>query len=68
MKKHRILFLAANPIGLTEHSLDEEARQIEEEIRRAKERDQFEFISRLAARPMDLLRALREVKPSIGHF
>jgi hypothetical protein len=68
MKQHRILFLAANPDGLTERKLDEEARQIHEELRRGNARDRFEFVPRLAVRPMDLLRALREVKPSIVHF
>jgi len=64
---NKILFLAANPRGITARRLDEEARDIQEEIRRATQHDQFEFVPRLAARPMDLLRALREVKPSIVH-
>ena len=68
MMKKPILFLAANPVGTTALKLDEEARAIQEELRRATQRDEFEFVSRLAARPMDLLRALREVKPSIVHF
>src|SRR6185436_12276180 len=68
MKKHAILFLAANPAGLTALRLDEEARQIQEELRCSSRRDRFEFVPRLAARPIDLLRALREVKPSIVHF
>jgi hypothetical protein len=66
--KQRILFLAANPAGMTALRLDEEARAIQDELRYASHRDQFEFVTRLAARPMDLLRALREVKPSIVHF
>lgn len=66
--KHKILFLAANPAGLIARKLDEEAHEIEEELRRASRRDRFEFVPRAAARPMDLLRALREVKPSIVHF
>ena len=63
-----ILFLAANPTGTTVLKLDEEARAIEEEIRRANQRDQFQFVTRMAARPLDLLRALRDVKPTIVHF
>src|SRR5204863_7770018 len=66
--KQRILFLAANPAGITALKLDEEARAIEEEIRRASQRDAFEFVTRLAARPLDLLRALRDARPAIVHF
>lgn len=42
--KHKILFLAANPIGLAARKLDEETREIQEELRRASQRDRFEFI------------------------
>lgn len=66
--KQRILFLAANPAGTTAPELDEEARAIEEEIRRASHRDAFEFVTRWATRPLDLLRALRDVRPSLVHF
>lgn len=66
--KHKILYLAANPVGLRARKLDEEARAIQEEIQLACQRDQFKFVPRLAAQPMDLLRALREVRPSIVHF
>ena len=63
--KKQILFLAANPAGTPALKLDEEAREIQEEIQRANPRDPFEFVTRMAARPMDLLRALRDVKPTI---
>ena len=68
MKHHTILLLAANPGELTARALDEEARALREELRRAGRRDPFELVPRLAPRPMDLLRALREVTPSIVHF
>lgn len=68
MRKHKILFLAADPAGLPGRRLDEQARQIEHEIRLASHRDSFELIPRLAARPLDLLRELRTMKPSIVHF
>jgi NACHT domain len=68
MMKHKLLFLAANPCGLTARKLDEEARAIREEIQLACKRDRFEFVPHLAAQPMDLLRALRAVEPSIVHF
>ena len=66
--KHKILFLAANPVGLTARKLDEEAREIQEELQLASQRDQLEFVPSPAARPLDLLRALRRIKPSIVHF
>lgn len=66
--RKQILFLAANPAGTAALKLDEEARAIQEEIQRASQRDQFEFVTRMAARPLDLLRALRDVKPAIVHF
>src|SRR5512140_1158757 len=66
--RKQILFLAANPAGTVALKLDEEARAIQEEIQRASQRDQFEFVTRMAARPLDLLRALRDVKPTIVHF
>jgi hypothetical protein len=66
--KQQILFLAANPAGTVALRLDEEARAIQEELQRATQRDQFAFVTRMAARPLDLLRALRDVKPTIIHF
>jgi hypothetical protein len=68
MKKHIILFLAANPAGTAALKLDEEARAIQEELQRATQRDEFAFVTRMAARPLDLLRALRDVRPTIVHF
>lgn len=66
--KHQILFLAANPIGLTVRKLDEQAREIQQELQLGGERDCFQFVLRPAAQPLDLLRALRKLKPSIVHF
>lgn len=68
MSTHKILFLAADPVGFPERRLDEQARQIQEEIQLAQRRDQFEFIPCMAARPMDLLRALRRIRPSVVQF
>jgi hypothetical protein len=47
--KKQILFLAANPAGTAALKLDEEARAIQEELQRATQRDQFEFVTRMAA-------------------
>jgi nucleoside phosphorylase len=68
MKKHTILFLAANPLGTDRRALDQEARAIQEELERSGHRDQFELVTRWAAQPLDLLRELRKLKPTVVHF
>ena len=67
-KKHVILFLAANPGDTDRLALDREARAIHVELKRSGYRDRFEFVTRWAAEPLDLLRELRELKPTIVHF
>ena len=64
----KILFLAANPLSTSYLNLEEEAREIEEGLKRSKLADQFEFIQRLAVRPRDLRGALLEENPFIVHF
>ena len=66
--KHTILFLAANPLGTDRLALDEEARAIQVELERSGFRDRFELVTRWAAEPLDLLRELRRLKPTIVHF
>jgi hypothetical protein len=68
MKKHVILFLAANPRDTGRLALDREARAIHVELKRSGYRDRFDFVTRWAAEPLDLLRELRELKPTIVHF
>ena len=68
MKKHTILFLAANPSGTDRLALDEEARAIQVEPERSGFRDRFELVTRWAVRPLDLLRELRKLKPTVVHF
>lgn len=68
MKKHTILFLAADPAGTSVHALAEEARAIHTELARSGYRDCFELETRWAAQPLDLLRELRKLKPSVVHF
>jgi hypothetical protein len=68
MKKHIILFLAANPLGIDRLALDEEARAIWEELERSGHRNQFELVTRWAVRPLDLLRELRKLRPAVVHF
>src|SRR5262245_52108136 len=67
-KKHVILFLAANPNDTGRLALDREARSIHVELKRSGYRDRFDFETRWAAEPLDLLRELRELKPTIVHF
>jgi hypothetical protein len=67
-KKHVILFLAANPSNTGRLALDREARSIHVELKRSGYRDRFDFVTRWAAEPLDLLRELRELKPTIVHF
>ena len=68
MRKHTILFLAANPSGTDRLALDEEARAIQTTLERSGCRDKFELQTRWAARPLDLLDELRKLKPTVVHF
>jgi len=67
-RKHVILFLAANPSDTGHLALDREAHAIHVEVKRSGHRDRFEFVTRCAVEPLDLLRELRELKPTIVHF
>src|ERR1043165_31132 len=67
-KKHVILFLAANPQDTGRLPVHREARSIHLELKRTGYRDRFDFVTRWAAEPLDLLRELRELKPTIVHF
>jgi len=64
----RILVLAANPKGTLPLRLDEEIREIEAGLERAKKRNQFELKKRQAVRPKDLRRAILDEHPQIVHF
>jgi hypothetical protein len=68
MDKHTILFLAANPLGTDPRALDREARAIQAELERSGHRDRFELVTRWAVQPLDLLRELRKLKPTVVHF
>jgi len=67
-KKITVLFLASNPTDQNQLRLDEEARAIMENIRKSDYRESVEFKSVWAVRPLDLLQALNEFKPTIVHF
>jgi hypothetical protein len=66
MKK--ILIIAVNPRGTSRLRLDQEIRDVEEAIQRSQFRNQFEIELKLAARPVDIQRALLDSKPHIVHF
>src|SRR4051794_19579583 len=63
-----ILFLAADPSHDAQLELGEEYRAIDDEIRKARFRDQVQLLSRWAVRPDDLLGALNAHTPRILHF
>ena len=63
-----ILLLAANPKGTTPLRLDEEVREIEAGLQRAKHREQFVLEKNSAVRPLDIRRAMLDFNPSIVHF
>jgi len=64
----RVLMLAANPMSTARLAIDEEARQINERLRLASDRDAFDLITCWAVRPMDLLQYLNQHRPHIVHF
>lgn len=63
-----ILFLAADPTDASRLRLGEEAREIQEKLRLAKLRDDFEFQQRTSVRPTDISQALLDTNPQIVHF
>lgn len=67
-EKITVLFFATNPKGTSQLRLDEEARSIQEMIRKSKHRDSISFETRWAVRPLDILQAINEVNPDVVHF
>src|SRR5690242_3885226 len=63
-----ILFLAANPKDTPHLRLDQEVREIDDGLQRAKRRDQFILQQRWAVRNRDVMRAMLDFKPQIIHF
>ncbi|NJM73224.1 MAG: CHAT domain-containing protein [Scytonema sp. RU_4_4] len=66
MKK--ILIVSANPKNTNPLRLGEEARRIQEALKLAKYRDQFEIATEWAVRVEDLRRAMLDHQPHIVHF
>jgi len=67
-EKINVLFMASNPADATQLRLDEEARAIQEMIRKSDYRDSVNFCTRWAVRPLDIINAINEEKPAIVHF
>lgn len=63
-----ILILAANPKDTSRLRLDQEVREINDGLQRARRRDEFAIEQVWAARPVDIRRAMLDFKPNIVHF
>ncbi|MDF5729668.1 MAG: CHAT domain-containing protein [Rhizonema sp. PD38] len=63
-----ILILASNPKTTPSLRLDEEVREIEAGLQRAKKRESFDIRQRRAVRVQDVYQALLDFKPQIVHF
>ena len=68
VKKICILFLAANPQDTDSLQLQEEARRMDDSLRRAQYRDEFDIRSHWAVQINDLQTLLFRYKPDIVHF
>jgi AAA-like domain/TIR domain/CHAT domain len=64
----KILILTANPRNSDKLRLDEEVREIQAGLERARRRNEFEIVSRWAVRTEDLRRSLLDLEPEIVHF
>ncbi|MBD2130089.1 CHAT domain-containing protein [Microcoleus sp. FACHB-1] len=64
----KILILAANPKATSPLRLDEEVREIDAGLQRAKKREQLDLKQQWAVRVRDVTRALLDFKPQIVHF
>lgn len=63
-----ILIFSSHPINAKPLRLNQEVRDIEAGLERAKNRDQFQVISKWAVRTQDLRRALLDKEPHIVQF
>ncbi|BBD63139.1 TIR protein (plasmid) [Nostoc sp. HK-01] len=64
----KILLLAANPIGSRNLRLGEEMREIEEGLKRSRNRERYSIATAQAVRYRDIRRAILEHEPQIIHF
>jgi hypothetical protein len=68
MTKHTILFLAADPLVTDRLALDRETRAIQAELELSGFGAASSSRHRWPAEPLDLLRELRQLKPTVIHF
>lgn len=68
VRRHVILFLAANPHESHPRKLAEECAEIERELTMTPHRDDFRFESRWAVGIDELMRHLTELDPAVIHF
>src|SRR5579883_1457985 len=66
--RQTILILAANPKDTKRLRLDEEVREIDAGLQRARQRDQFILEQKWAVQPRDIQRAMLDINPQIVHF
>jgi hypothetical protein len=64
----KILILSANPTNTSQLRLDQEVREIQEVLQKARNRDNFETVIALAVRGKDLQEKILFHKPQIVHF
>lgn len=62
-----ILILAANPKNTSQLRLDEEVREIDATLHRAKHRDQFVLEQKWAVQLRDITQAMLDIKPEFVH-
>lgn len=67
-EKITVLFMASNPLNAQQLRLDEEAREIQEMIRKSDHRDSVLFKTRWATRAQDVIQAINEETPTVIHF
>ncbi|MBW4610610.1 MAG: ABC transporter substrate-binding protein [Hassallia sp. WJT32-NPBG1] len=64
----RILFLTAQPTDIARLRLQQELRDIEEQLQRVKLPERFVLKLQLSTRPQDISQAIQDFKPNIVHF
>lgn len=67
-RRNTILFLASNPITASRLAFDEECAAIERELRMTAGRDEFDFRSKWAVTPDEMMRHFNELQPTVIHF
>lgn len=64
----KVLILSANPKGTNQLRLDEEIREIEETLQKARNRDSLKILVKTAVRTRDIQQIMLNNRPQIVHF